>query len=124
MNTTATAHARPPTRALTRTQLREVEADLRTERARLARSLGVGTEDGDASAHAGRGGGARGTTSDSLAAAFKGRAHVRYEAILDALRRIEEGAYGRCADCGNPIPFGRLLVMPESTYCVACGPRA
>jgi DnaK suppressor protein len=124
MNTTATAQARPPTRALTRTQLREIEADLRAERGRLERSLGVDTDDGNASAQAGRGGIARGTASDSLAIAFEGRAHARYEAILDALRRIEEGAYGRCAGCGNPIPFGRLLVMPESTYCVACGPRA
>jgi len=23
--------------------------------------------------------------------------------------------------CHNPIPYGRLLVVPEATYCVGCG---
>jgi DnaK suppressor protein len=123
MRTFETARARPPTRALTRTQLRALEADLRGERERLERSLGANAGDADAMALASRGSIPDGGTSDSLATAFESRAHARYEAILDALGRIEDGAYGYCAICRNPIPFGRLLVMPESACCVACGPR-
>jgi RNA polymerase-binding transcription factor len=40
--------------------------------------------------------------------------------ILDALRRIQEGCYGNCADCGKPIPEGRLEARPEAARCVAC----
>jgi DnaK suppressor protein len=40
--------------------------------------------------------------------------------ILAALQRIQEGSYGTCADCGRPIPEGRLEARPEATRCVAC----
>lgn len=40
-----------------------------------------------------------------------------------ALKRIEEGAYGICSNCGNPIPPERLEARPESTLCVACKSR-
>lgn len=41
-------------------------------------------------------------------------------AVLDALRRIGDGTYGVCADCGRPIPEGRLDARPEAARCVAC----
>ncbi len=41
-------------------------------------------------------------------------------AVLDALRRIQEGSYGNCVDCGRGIPEGRLEARPEATRCVAC----
>jgi RNA polymerase-binding transcription factor DksA len=40
--------------------------------------------------------------------------------VLDALHRIEEGGYGNCADCGKPVPEGRLEAKPEAARCVAC----
>lgn len=40
--------------------------------------------------------------------------------ILAALTRIQEGSYGNCADCGRPIPEGRLEARPEAARCVAC----
>ena len=49
------------------------------------------------------------------------REQIREGEILDALRRVEEGTYGRCASCGNAIPYGRLLVMPEARTCAGCG---
>jgi len=36
----------------------------------------------------------------------------------DALARIERGDYGRCIDCGKPIPDERLELVPETPYCV------
>ena len=38
--------------------------------------------------------------------------------IRAALRRIEDGSYGRCVDCGQPIPDERLEVRPEAARCV------
>ena len=40
--------------------------------------------------------------------------------VLEALRRIQDGSYGKCADCGKPIPEGRLEARPEAARCVAC----
>jgi DnaK suppressor protein len=37
-----------------------------------------------------------------------------------ALARIEEGAYGTCARCGNEIPAARLEARPSSIHCVSC----
>ena len=45
-------------------------------------------------------------------------------AIDDALARIEEGSYGICESCGNPIPVARLEVLPYATECVSCARRS
>ena len=37
-----------------------------------------------------------------------------------ALEKIEEGSYGVCDGCGQPIASGRLKVAPESSLCVNC----
>ena len=59
-----------------------------------------------------------------VALALEPRVLARHEELGDALRRLEDGSYGVCASCGTSIPFGRLLVMPETTRCMSCGPRA
>ena len=38
--------------------------------------------------------------------------------ILRALEKIEEGTYGVCDECGEPIPPPRLRIAPESALCV------
>jgi DnaK suppressor protein len=43
--------------------------------------------------------------------------------VAEALARIEEGSYGTCASCGQPIDPRRLAVKPESTLCIACARR-
>jgi DnaK suppressor protein len=40
--------------------------------------------------------------------------------VTGALQRIEDGRYGTCADCGKPVPQGRLEAKPEAARCVAC----
>jgi DnaK suppressor protein len=40
--------------------------------------------------------------------------------VEDALRRIEEGTYGICEDCGEKISKQRLKAVPFATLCVAC----
>jgi DnaK suppressor protein len=40
--------------------------------------------------------------------------------VVDALRRIDGGTYGTCADCGAKVPEGRLEAKPEAARCVAC----
>ena len=40
-----------------------------------------------------------------------------------ALQRLDEGTYGRCENCGNPIPKARLQAFPRATLCVSCKQR-
>lgn len=40
--------------------------------------------------------------------------------IDEALRRIKEGTYGRCHNCGKPIQKGRLKIVPHARLCIQC----
>jgi DnaK suppressor protein len=40
--------------------------------------------------------------------------------VLAAQRRVDEGTYGLCEDCGDAIDERRLLVLPATRYCTAC----
>lgn len=35
-------------------------------------------------------------------------------------RRLEQGSYGKCEQCGGQIPEERLEAMPDSVMCVPC----
>lgn len=39
--------------------------------------------------------------------------------VRDALKRIEDGTYGKCLDCGRPIESARLEAVPWAAYCLA-----
>ncbi|MDY0227328.1 MAG: TraR/DksA C4-type zinc finger protein [Desulfomicrobium apsheronum] len=45
------------------------------------------------------------------------RTLMRLERALD---RIDDDTFGICAECGEDIAPGRLLIMPEATLCVDC----
>lgn len=40
--------------------------------------------------------------------------------ILRALEKLEEGTYGICEGCGEPIEEKRLLSRPVATLCIDC----
>jgi RNA polymerase-binding transcription factor len=40
--------------------------------------------------------------------------------IDDALKRIDEGSYGLCESCENPIGIDRLKARPVTTLCIDC----
>jgi DnaK suppressor protein len=37
-----------------------------------------------------------------------------------ALAKLDEGTYGLCDGCGEPISPGRLRAMPDGVLCLAC----
>jgi DnaK suppressor protein len=41
-------------------------------------------------------------------------------AIEEALQRLEQGGYGVCRDCGEPIANARLEAIPWTRVCIAC----
>ncbi len=52
---------------------------------------------------------------------LKEREGVRYALLHEALKRLENGTYGACSECGSEIDFDRLFVFPETPVCAACG---
>jgi RNA polymerase-binding transcription factor DksA len=45
--------------------------------------------------------------------------YIRDE-VLHALRRIDDGTYGKCENCGRKIIEERLELLPYTRYCTAC----
>ena len=43
--------------------------------------------------------------------------------IEAAIRRIEDGSYGRCEECGKKIPKARLEALPYAAQCVRCASK-
>ncbi|NOY81221.1 MAG: TraR/DksA family transcriptional regulator [Kiritimatiellaeota bacterium] len=44
----------------------------------------------------------------------------RLALVQEALRRLDEGTYGRCIDCGKRIQSARLDAIPYAKLCVDC----
>jgi DnaK suppressor protein len=46
------------------------------------------------------------------------------DAVDAALRRISDGSYGACVDCGAHIAEARLHAAPEASRCIHCQEKA
>lgn len=44
----------------------------------------------------------------------------RLALIGNALERMRSGNYGVCRLCRSPIPYSRLMAIPETVACVEC----
>jgi len=40
--------------------------------------------------------------------------------VDEALKRIENGAYGECLHCGGPMQIKRLDAVPWARHCIPC----
>ena len=47
-------------------------------------------------------------------------ARKKYAQLQYAQNRLDDDDFGTCSRCGNQIPLGRLLFMPQSRLCVNC----
>ena len=64
---------------------------------------------------------------ESIARSLAGlddRSVAEIGAIDRALTRIANGDYGRCEECGEPIPVARLRALPVAATCVPCAARS
>lgn len=41
-----------------------------------------------------------------------------------ALHRLDEGTYGECLECGEPISEQRLALDPSAPHCIGCADHA
>jgi DnaK suppressor protein len=51
---------------------------------------------------------------------LRGREKTFLKKIDLALQKIEEGTFGVCESCGEPIAVKRLQARPETTMCIRC----
>lgn len=64
------------------------------------------------------------TASSEVGLSFIGRLREREKGLLNkinaALRKIEEGTYGECENCGEEIGVKRLDARPVAELCIDC----
>ena len=52
--------------------------------------------------------------------ALRDRATAHLELVDAALQRLDEGTFGACRRCGDPIAPARLEALPWAAYCIDC----
>jgi len=52
--------------------------------------------------------------------ALADQAQRRLDEVDAALRRLHEGTYGRCENCGRGFTADRLEARPSARTCIAC----
>jgi DnaK suppressor protein len=101
-----------------------IATELRAREAELAREFERLTAPPDATAAIGFGKRIGDGTTEAVERLSTTAAAKSLDASLREVRRalvkLEEGSYGRCDDCGSPIPGERLEARPATARCVAC----
>jgi DnaK suppressor protein len=107
---------------LTSAQEDELIADLRALRSELAELLGAahGTEVVELTSAVGRVSRIDAIQQQAMAQEQLRRHEQRAKVVAVALKTVEQGDYGFCKKCGEPIGYGRLKARPETPCCVIC----
>lgn len=64
------------------------------------------------------------TFEQEMSASLMTNARQLQTEVAAALDRIENGAFGKCEQCGRDISEGRLEALPYTRYCVDCAQSA
>jgi DnaK suppressor protein len=64
------------------------------------------------------------STEQEITEALLVAARTALRDVESALARMAHGAYGRCVDCGEPMPLVRLEVLPQVARCMGCQQEA
>ena len=111
-------------------ELAEVRGELTSERERLRTELNMAEEElHDLMRDAGDGAG--NDQADVGSASFErdhemslaNNARLMLAQTEHALARIDDGSYGICESCGQPVGKMRLMAFPRATLCLSCKQR-
>jgi DnaK suppressor protein len=56
--------------------------------------------------------------------ALRDRSRMELHRVEVALRKLDEGTYGTCESCGNPIGRERLEAIPWAATCIDCARKS
>jgi RNA polymerase-binding transcription factor len=110
----------------TRKDYKAIEEKLRAEQESLSRQISeiearyYGDENADQALAADEGEPETVTTDRERDLSLLENARDLLDQVERALRKIEDGTYGRCASCGKSIEAARLKALPHASLCIAC----
>ena len=93
-------------------ELDETRAEIQRLEVRLGRKGDYGLGKGDPSIY-----------EWEMCLALKQRAENKARSLEVALRKAEEGDYGRCEVCGQQIDPARLAILPHTKRCISCAQK-
>lgn len=97
-----------------------IREQLKDEQEKLRRSIAEKLDEPDGGRNPDRSDLAQSYTSRERDTALLAMEQQQLQQIEAALQRIEDGVYGKCTECGDPIPPERLEILPYATLCVRC----
>lgn len=98
-------------RQLLQSRLRDLRADLQAEDIDVAAQGGEVSDSKDAAMH---------QQFAAVRDAEERRDIDELVCVEAALHRLDNGTYGECLGCGEPIAMSRLMVQPAALRCAAC----
>ena len=103
--------------------LEQIRARLEAEQAALAQRLGSLAERADQTTATHGQGETEHVQIDverALTSSLEQAARDALDDIALALAGLDDGSYGSCSVCGDPIPLPRLEAVPTTRRCVRC----
>lgn len=93
-------------------ELEETRAEIRRLNERLEGKADYGLGKGDPSIY-----------EWEMCLALKQRAESKARSLEVAIQKAEEGDYGLCEICGQPIDPARLAILPHTKRCIQCAQK-
>ena len=100
--------------------LEQARAALLAERQRLMVELGQPIENPSQMTYGSQAAAASQVFEQQRDLALRDRSRMELSRVEAALRSIEDGTYGTCTNCGNPIGVERLEAIPWAATCIDC----
>ena len=108
---------------LTEEQIKELREDLLNLHTSLQEALAAGAEGAkpvDVDEPIGRISRGDAMQQQQMARATKQKNQLRLQQCESALKAADDGVYGFCRLCEEPIAFKRLKARPETPFCLTC----
>ena len=100
--------------------LESARAALKAERGRLMAELGEPIESPGQMTYGSQAAAASQVFEQQRSLALRDQARMELSRVEAALRSIDDGTYGTCTNCGNPIAPERLEAIPWAPTCIDC----
>ena len=98
----------------------DARAALLAERDRLRAELAEGITAPDPMTYGSQAAAASQVFEQQRDLALRDRSRIELSRVEAALRSIDDGTYGTCTNCGNPIGAERLKAIPWAPTCIDC----